>query len=158
MVKASPVRSASEPLTRLKPGGSGRDHRSLDAALALWATASALERIACATLVQATRVSLGSAGGRPKAAGRRLPHAGLVMNGLLVRRVPGGLPPRPGFPRLTQHPAGMSRDERTAPNRPRRDLGFALVPQGQTCQRVPAGFLLHPATRARVARAALGLR
>ena len=43
----------SEPLSRLKPGGSGRDHRPLCAALATWTTLQR-SQVQLATLLQAT--------------------------------------------------------------------------------------------------------
>ena len=63
---------------------------------------SALSGPTAQRISQATRVSLGPAGGRPKAAGRRLPLAGWLEMACSYAGGTGGLPPRPGFPRLTR--------------------------------------------------------
>src|SRR5215468_7932616 len=111
----------AEPLSRLKPGGSGRNHRPLDAAAAHMGDTSALESIDWRPFEPPTHVSLGSTGGRPKATGRRLPHAGLVSDGLLVRRRHGWAPTPARPPGPDPRRAGMSLDERSAPDTPRRD-------------------------------------
>jgi hypothetical protein len=84
-----------EPLSWLKPGGSGRDHRSLGAAAAHVDYTSALESIDWRPFRK--RPTLTRDGPwRPAKGGRKFPAPrGLVGNGLLVRRLQGGLPPRP---------------------------------------------------------------
>ena len=62
-----PMCSAPEPLSVLSPGGSGRDHRPLDAAAAHVGYTSALERIDYATHTPSTH----SDSGQPEADQRR---------------------------------------------------------------------------------------
>ena len=115
------LRMKTEPLSWLKPGGSGRDHRSLDAALATWTT---LQRSREST-AQPFEPPTHSDSVRPEADQRRQADAchtpGWFEMACSYAGGTGGLPPRPGFPRLTQRPAGTSLGERSVPDRPRRD-------------------------------------
>src|SRR5260370_18214677 len=100
---AAPYSSSSpEPLSWLKPGGSGRDHRPLCAALATRATASALSGPTRRPFRKRPTLTRASPRGPPKG-GRQPPASrGLVLDGLLIRRLQGGLPPRPAATRLTR--------------------------------------------------------
>src|SRR5258708_22906102 len=90
-----------EPLSWRKPGGSGRDHRPLCAALATWATPSALSGLTTRPFCKRPTLTRGGLG-RPTKGGRQPPASrGLVLDGLPIRRLQGGLPPRPGLTRLT---------------------------------------------------------
>ena len=128
----------------MKPGGSGRDHRPLCAALATWTTPSALSgptgRPFCKrpTLTRASR--------RPTKGGRQAPApCGLVGNGLLVRRVLGGLPPRPGFPRLTRvEQGGFWMNEPSQIRREEIPLGARAA--GTDVPAIRTGLLLDSAT------------
>src|SRR5260370_39146870 len=95
-----------EPLSWRKPGGSGGDHRPLYAALATWATPSALSGLTTRPFCKRPTLTRGGLPRPPK--GRRQPPAsrGLGLDGLLIRRVQRGLPPRPGAARLTHAEPG----------------------------------------------------
>src|SRR5258707_11796518 len=134
----------TEPLSWLPPGGSGRDHHPLCAALATEATASALSgptrRPFCKrpTLTRADR-------GPPKG-GRQTPAPrGLVVDGLLIRRLQGGLPPRPGGVRLTRvEQGGCWINEACQQGREEVALGTGPTPLAGM-PALGARFLLDPA-------------
>src|SRR5260370_11930268 len=92
--------ASSEPLSWLKPGGSGRDHRPLCAALATRATASAPSGLIAQPFCKRPTLTRADPRG-PTKGGRQTPASrGLVVDGLLIARLQGGLPPRPGCRRL----------------------------------------------------------
>src|SRR5260370_24656536 len=93
--------ASSEPLSWLKPGGSGRDHRPLYAALTPRATASALSGPIAQPLCKPPTLTRGNPSGPTKGGTQTPASRGLVVDGLLIRRLQGGLPPRPGRVRLT---------------------------------------------------------
>src|SRR5260370_18057087 len=86
----------TEPLSLLPPGGSDRDHRPLYAALATEATPSALSGPTRRPFCKRPTLTRADPRG-PTKGGRQTPAPrGLVVDGLLIRRLQGGLPPRPG--------------------------------------------------------------
>src|SRR5260370_39895814 len=92
----------TEPLSWLPPGGSGGVHRPVCAALATEATPSALSGPTRRPFCKRPTLTRGDLG-RPTKGGRQTPASrGLVLDGLLIRRLQGGLPPRPGRVRLTR--------------------------------------------------------
>src|SRR5260221_13087491 len=128
----------TEPLSWRKPGGSDRDHRPLYAALATEATASASSGLTAQPFRK--RPTLTRADRRPTKGGRRLPAPrGLVLDGLLIRRLQGGLPPRPGLTRLAHAEQGVSGSTKRASKAEKRSR-WALAPQGQVCQRSERAF------------------
>src|SRR5258706_1719327 len=139
----------TEPLSWLPPGGSGRDHHPFYAALATRATPSApsgpTRRPFC------KRPTLTRADRRPPKGGRQPPAPrGLVLDGPLIRRLQGGLPPRPGRTRLTHAEQGrvwineacqIGREEIALSAGPTLLAGMPAL---------GARFLLHAATVARL--------
>src|SRR5258708_17052661 len=141
----------TEPLSLLPPGGSDRDHRPLYAALATEATASALSgptrRPFCKrpTLTRADPR-------RPTKGGRQTPAPrGLVGDGPLIRRLQGGLPPRPGRVRLTRVEQGGCWVNKAC-QQGREEVPLRASPTGTGMPALGAGFLLDPATVARLRR------
>src|SRR5215470_12821936 len=92
---------------------------------------SVLERIDWRPFEPPTHISLGPTGGRPKAAGRRLPHAGLVVNGLLIRRRHGWAPTPARPPGPDPRRAGRSLDPQSAPDTPSRDQALHSCHRGR---------------------------
>src|SRR5260370_3108212 len=138
-----------EPLSWRKPGGSGGDHRPLCAALATWATPSALSGLTTRPFCKRPTLTRGGLG-RPTKGGRQPPASrGLVLDGLLIRRLQGGLPPRPGGVRLTRvEQEGCWIHEASQPGREKVALGTG--PTGTGMPALGARFLLHQATVARL--------
>src|SRR5260370_17282152 len=86
--------AVTEPLSWLKPGGSGRNHHPLCAALTTRATASAPS--GPTTRPCRKRPTLTRADRRPTKGGRQTPAPrGLVGDGPLIHRLQGAPPPRP---------------------------------------------------------------
>jgi hypothetical protein len=142
----------AEPLFWLQPGGSGRDHRPLCAALATEATPSAPSGSTGRPLRKRPALTRGSLG-RPPKGGRQAPASrGLVGDGLRVRRLQGGLPPRPGTVRLARIEQG-SLGIHEACQISAEEIALGAGPT--LLARVPAlgaRFLLDPATVARLAQ------
>src|SRR6266851_8649773 len=136
--------ASSEPLSWLKPGGSGRDHRPLCAALTTRATPSALSGPTRRPFCK--RPTLTRADRRPTKGGRQPPAPrGLVLDGLLIRRLQGGLPPRPGTVRLAYvEQGGVWIHE--ACQQGREEVALGTGPTGTGMPALGAGFLLHAAT------------
>src|SRR6266851_467767 len=135
--------ASSEPLSWLKPGGSGRDHRPLCAALTTRATPSALSGPTRRPFCK--RPTLTRADRGPTKGGRQPPTPrGLVVDGLLIRRLQGGLPPRPrrlGLARVEQGRVWIN----TACQPGREEAPLRAGPTGTGMPALGAGFLLDPA-------------
>src|SRR5260370_38595231 len=139
---------SSEPLSWLKPGGSDRDHRPLYAALTAWATASASSGLTRRSLRK--RPTLTRIDRRPTKGGRQTPASRrLVFDGLLIRRLQGGLPPRPGRVRLPHAEPGPVWIHK-ASQQGREEVALRASPTGTGMPALGAGFLLDPATVARL--------
>src|SRR5258706_1048952 len=136
--------SSPEPLSWLKPGGSGRDHRPLYAALTTRATASALSGPTRRPFCKRPTLTRGGLG-RPTKGGRQTPASrGLVLDSLLIRRLQGGLPPRPGLTRLTRiEQGGCWIHEACQPGR--EEIALRASPTGAGMPALGARFLLDPA-------------
>src|SRR5262249_35747884 len=131
--------SVSEPLSRLKPGGSGRDHRPLDAALAAWATRQRSR--ASTDDPSSRRPTLTLADRRPTKGGRQAPATRQVGCEWPARTPAARVGPPPGqaacaCPAWSRDVSGSTKRARYAERR----SGCALVPQGQTCQRSERAF------------------
>src|SRR5260221_7904600 len=136
---------SSEPLSWLKPGGSGRDHRPLCAALATEATASASSGPTRRPFCKRPTLTRGNPRG-PTKGGRRLPASrGLVLDGLLIRRLQGGLPPRPGRVRLAYVEQGRLWIH-AACQQGGEEVPLGTGPTGTGMPALGAGVLLHAAT------------
>src|SRR5713101_6452806 len=133
-----------EPLSWLKPGGSGRDHRPLCAALATWATPSALSGPPRRPFCKRPTLTRGNPRG-PTKGGRQTPTPrGLVVDGLLIRRLQGGLPPRPrrlGMARVEQGRVWINK----ACQPGREEIALSASPTGTDMPALGARFLLDPA-------------
>src|SRR6266851_2488665 len=140
--------ASSEPLSWLKPGGSGRDHRPLCAALTTRATPSALSGPTRRPFCK--RPTLTRADRGPTKGGRQPPAPrGLVVDGLLIRRVQGGLPPRPrrlGLTYVEQGRLGIHEACQIG----REEIALSAGPTGTGMPALGARFLLHAATMARL--------
>src|SRR5260221_14692378 len=139
----------TEPLSWRKPGGSGRDHRPLYAALATEATASAPSGLIAQPFRKRPTLTRADPR-RPTKGGRQAPAPrGLVLDGLLIRRLQGGLPPRPGTVRLTRVEQGsLGINEACQPGR--EEIALGTGPTGTGVPALGARFLLDPATVARL--------
>src|SRR5260221_9881136 len=139
----------TEPLSWRKPGGSDRDHRPLCAALATRATASASSGLTAQPFRKRPTLTRGNPRG-PTKGGRQTPASrGLVLDGLLIRRLQGGLPPRPrrlGLAYVEQ--GGVWIHE--ASQMGREEIPLGASPTGTSVPALGAGFLLDPATVARL--------
>src|SRR5260370_10427652 len=142
---AAPYSSSSpEPLSWLKPGGSGRDHRPLYAALTPRATASALSGPIAQPFCKRPSLTRGNPR-RPTKGGRQTPTPrGLVVDGLLIRRLQGGLPPRPGRVRLTYVEQGRVWINKAC-QQGREEIALSASPTGTGMPALGARFLLDPA-------------
>src|SRR5260221_1663323 len=137
--------ASSEPLSWLPPGGSGRDHHPLCAALATEATASASSGLIAQPFRKRPTLTRGNPRG-PTKGGRRLPAPrGLVLDGLLIRRLQGGLPPRPGLTRLAYVEQGRLWIH-AACQIGREEVPLGTGPTGTGMPALGAGVLLHAAT------------
>src|SRR5258706_7771132 len=139
----------TEPLSWLQPGGSGRDHHPLCAALATEATASAPSGPTRRPFCKRPTLTRGNPMGPPKG-GRQPPASrGLVGDGLLIRRLQGGLPPRPGGVRLARVEQGCVWMNKAC-QIGREEIALGTGPTGTGMPALGTGFLLDPATVARL--------
>jgi hypothetical protein len=131
--------SVPEPLSRLQPGSSDRDHRPLCAALATWTT---LQRSQVRLRNPSSRrPTLTLPDQRPTKGGRQTPAPrGLVRDGLLIRRRHGWAPTPARPPGPDPHRAGRILDEQNGPHTPRRDPVGRWRHTARRCASARSGF------------------